>query len=465
MEDVLKNSQEGEEHISTRNSLSQKAPESEFKKEYEILFKIGNGAHASVHAVKKRKTGRQFCAKFIPYEELEDLFTAIYEYKIVRSLSHQSIIQFHEIFIDISGKEIVIICDYDEELKPLKYFLKKKIIISEEKLCQVMAQFFNALNYMHTQGVCHRDISVDNLLASDSSLTTVKIIDFGTAFQFKTVKKTLLDDLACKRSLEVKRMSARVGGKQSCMAPEMMNGLSYDQEVDTYSMCQVLLDCCSLIVKAPNSTSQIKKKKPLLKAKTEEIDQGISLSKELKEDNASSTTKADESTNTESTKTESPLLLESKKALQENGPMTPQFSVSQEQALSAEKPFSDTSLFFEKESAGLKEKLKVFVISPELKDFLERGLDSKRELRLAVKEALYHPWLSSKSKNRRPKTKMYTQEVTRPGESRDIQDNNWVYEEMSLILDQLTKTMTEYKGRISPELIEKGRKNGIFIQP
>lgn len=460
-------------------------PKSDFEMKYDVLSKIGNGAHASVHIVKQKNTGKLFCAKFIPYSELEDLFSAIYEYKVVKCLSHPNIIKFYEIFINIPGKQIVIICEYNEEMKPLKHFIKRQTPITEERLSILMASFFGALSYMHTKGVCHRDISIDNLLVSEVSLESPKIIDFGSAFLFKTVEKTLMDDLAYKRSFDVKRMSARVGGKQNYMAPEMLSGLSYDQEVDTYAMCRVLWECCPLIQSEEGTTAQAKKRLRGFKRGAEKrtvsiilkdndsisnysnhikslstvnFDQGIislnSFADEVLTDEAVSPTKVNENP---------PEFLESSTTSCEHKNVDSLELIQSNR--SSLKLSSFASLVPEKKSRSLCEDLSKMRISSELKNFLERGLDSKKELRLTMNEALYHPWLNFGSNVRKPRAKkVYTQVVNKPKDSKMVQDNNWEFEEISDVLNKLTKVMSEYKLKVSPKLVEKGRKNQIFIQ-
>ena len=51
-------------------------------------------------------------------------------------------------------------------------------------------QIINAVKLMHSQGICHRDLKMDNILITDSG--RVKIIDFGFSIQCEKDTKLVI---------------------------------------------------------------------------------------------------------------------------------------------------------------------------------------------------------------------------------------------------------------------------------
>lgn len=60
------------------------------------------------------------------------------------------------------------------------YLLKRNFRISEARAKELSAQLGEAVRYMHTFGIIHRDIKLENIMMSDSSEKSMpKIVDFG----------------------------------------------------------------------------------------------------------------------------------------------------------------------------------------------------------------------------------------------------------------------------------------------
>ncbi len=80
-------------------------------------------------------------------------------------------------------------------------------------------QILLGLNHCHTQNVVHRDLKLDNIMMSDASGKTLKIVDFGFAKVFPPKAKE----------------SDEVLGTPLYMAPEVIGGFSYDSKCDIWS--------------------------------------------------------------------------------------------------------------------------------------------------------------------------------------------------------------------------------------
>jgi len=81
-----------------------------------------------------------------------------------------------------------------------------------EKLCRFFfKQIIIGLHYLHSQGVCHRDLKPQNILLSSDY--TIKIVDFGFATPLQ--------------GREGHGFNATKVGTLSYMAPELINGMPY----------------------------------------------------------------------------------------------------------------------------------------------------------------------------------------------------------------------------------------------
>jgi calcium-dependent protein kinase len=94
---------------------------------------------------------------------------------------------------------------------------------NEQEVATMLQQVLRALNYMHQNGVCHRDLRPENLMFHERTTMTnglVKLIDFGAARRFKPGEVFRTQNL----------------GAAAYAAPEIKAGNGYNELVDTWSL-------------------------------------------------------------------------------------------------------------------------------------------------------------------------------------------------------------------------------------
>ena len=97
-----------------------------------------------------------------------------------------------------------------------------------ESVCKYFfSQMLDSVEYIHSQGIAHRDLKVENILLSKQDNFRVKIIDFGLACPLKgTDGSGILHDVL---------------GTRSSMAPEISALESYQgRPVDIYALGVIL---------------------------------------------------------------------------------------------------------------------------------------------------------------------------------------------------------------------------------
>jgi calcium-dependent protein kinase len=92
-------------------------------------------------------------------------------------------------------------------------------VFNEGQSAIIVRKVLSALKYMHSNGVAHRDIKLENILLDGNN--EPKIIDFGLAAKFQ--------------SDEYANLAGTVGTLYS-MAPEVLDGSSYDFKCDIWSV-------------------------------------------------------------------------------------------------------------------------------------------------------------------------------------------------------------------------------------
>lgn len=70
----------------------------------------------------------------------------------------------------------------------LREYLKEKQVLEENEAREIIKQILDTVNYCHESGIIHRDLKLDNVLFTDKTRRTIKIIDFGISGLFKNEK-------------------------------------------------------------------------------------------------------------------------------------------------------------------------------------------------------------------------------------------------------------------------------------
>ena len=147
---------------------------------YNFTGLLGKGAFATVYRVQTKSEGTVFAAKEIDQRRfykngiLDVKFDN--ELQIMKMLKHPNIVDY----VDCQTYKdwIYIIMEY----VPYGELSKELAIrgrLSEPQVQQITKQTLRALDYLHRQGITHRDIKPDNILIYSREPLIVKLSDFG----------------------------------------------------------------------------------------------------------------------------------------------------------------------------------------------------------------------------------------------------------------------------------------------
>lgn len=162
---------------------------------------IGNGSFGVVYQAKLLGTNELVAIKKV----LQDRRYKNRELQIMRRLDHQNVVQLLYFFFisssDRFGREEVylhLVLEFIPETvnKVARHYAKSKQTIPMFYIKLFMYQLFRSLAYIHSMGICHRDIKPQNLLL-DPETAVLKLCDFGSAKQL--IKGELNVSYICSR--------------------------------------------------------------------------------------------------------------------------------------------------------------------------------------------------------------------------------------------------------------------------
>ncbi len=155
---------------------------------YRILTKLGRGGFGQTYLVEDIHRFQERCVlkEFAPVdqnpkalEKAKQLFER--EAGILYQLQHPQIPRFREWFTAPDGGRLFLVQDYVQGqtyLTLLEQRQQRGKTFSKAEIVQLLLQTLPILEYIHSQGVIHRDLSPDNLILRQGDQLPV-LIDFG----------------------------------------------------------------------------------------------------------------------------------------------------------------------------------------------------------------------------------------------------------------------------------------------
>ena len=197
---------------------------SNFEDFYEIQKEIGVGRNSHVNLGVQKQTGKLVTIKIIKKTEEtkneEEL--ALNEINILKFCHHKNIAHLIDYFETI--KEIIIVLQYVDGSTLGDYLKEKNFSLKEVEAANIMLQIANGIKYLQQFGIIHRDLKPDNIMISNKgSNINVKIVDFGLSKIVSTEEK-LNEGF----------------GTLYYAAPELIQNLPYNKEIDIWSMGIIL---------------------------------------------------------------------------------------------------------------------------------------------------------------------------------------------------------------------------------
>lgn len=143
---------------------------------------VGNGSFGVVFQTKLSPSNEDAAIKRV----LQDKRFKNRELQIMRIVRHPNIVQLKAFYYSNGERKDEVYLNLVQEFVPetvyraSRFFNKMKTTMPILEVKLYIYQLFRALAYIHSQGICHRDIKPQNLLLDPTS-GILKLCDFGSA--------------------------------------------------------------------------------------------------------------------------------------------------------------------------------------------------------------------------------------------------------------------------------------------
>jgi len=221
MADRKKNIKIKNSNTKSTSKTNNKTKTNKDKNSYKIIKKIGEGSYGLVYLIKM-ENNLSLCVlkkidlKGLSKEELKDTYK---EVNLLKKLDHPNIIKFVEV---ISSKRYLeIITEYAEKgdlYNQICKQVKKNAPFPEKKIIDWLIQVCQALKYIHSKHIIHRDIKPQNIFLSNKGC--IKLGDFGVS---KTLNNTM-------------EKAKTFVGTAYYLPPEIIDGKKYSYTADMWSL-------------------------------------------------------------------------------------------------------------------------------------------------------------------------------------------------------------------------------------
>ena len=221
-------------------TISEIAEDALLANRYHIVRQLGQGGMGSVWLAEDMQLdNKQFAIKMLPsvlvnnkraYRQLKD------EAFVAMKLTHPNIVMLRA--LEGNNGNPFLVMDYIDG-HTLNDYLAEKGKLTEEEVIRVLRPIAAALDYAHTKGVVHRDVTPSNVMIAKDG--TPYILDFGIAHEIQVAMTCVTGKLSLDTLMY--------------MSPEQNNGDEPTTAQDIYSFAAMAYEC--LAGKPPFSRGNI----------------------------------------------------------------------------------------------------------------------------------------------------------------------------------------------------------------
>ncbi|XP_043910121.1 LIM domain kinase 1 isoform X2 [Protopterus annectens] len=211
---------------------------------------LGKGCFGQAIKVTHRETGEVMAMKELIRFDEETQRTFLKEVKVMRCLEHPNVLRF--IGVLYKDKRLNFITEYIKGGTLRDTIKKGDSNLPWTQRVKFARDIAAGMAYLHSMNIIHRDLNSYNCLIRENK--SVVVADFGLARLMDDKNHTNRISPNSVKNLKKadRRKRYTVVGNPYWMAPEMINGKSYDEKVDIFSFGIVLCEIIGLVNADPD---------------------------------------------------------------------------------------------------------------------------------------------------------------------------------------------------------------------
>lgn len=198
---------------------------------WEIIGELGDGAFGKVYKAQNKETGVLAAAKVIETKSEEELEDYMVEIEILASCNHPYIVKLMDAFF--YDNKLLIMIEFCPGGAVDATMLELDRALKEPQIQVICKQMLEALQYLHSMKIIHRDLKAGNILLTLDG--DIKLADFG---------------VSAKNTKTLQRRDSFIGTPY-WMAPEVvmcetMKDAPYDYKADIWSLGITLIELAQI---------------------------------------------------------------------------------------------------------------------------------------------------------------------------------------------------------------------------
>lgn len=218
--------------------LHDKVTDALVKETYELQKVLGHGASGQVYLAKHKQNGQYFACKVVNKDgNMNDAQSMSTEIEIMKRVRHKHVCSMYELYE--SPKCLWIILELVDG-GDLHKLLAQLDHYTEETAARHLEQILKGIHYLHSQGVVHRDIKLENILLKGTYPNCdVKIADFGLSALIRVGEFGYHEEESVKR--KAYKGLTEMWGTKEMFAPELIDQ-AYGPQADMWSVGCILYE-------------------------------------------------------------------------------------------------------------------------------------------------------------------------------------------------------------------------------